>query len=291
MHDDPVTLLHLPKHADVGEITRLIAEHGAVIVDDLLPLDLLDQFVEEITPHIEANQYGSDDFSGRLTRRTGALIARSVAARQIAMHPTVVDVATRLIDAQKIQLHLTQVISLSPGQGGQPMHRDQWAWDQFPFPAGKEVEVAAIWAMSEFTEDNGATHVLPGSHLEPDHLNHRRHDAERAVMTRGSVLLYTGSVYHAGGTNNTDQVRHALQFVYCAAWLRQEENQYLSTPPEIARQLPDDLLRLMGYDLGSYSLGYADDMRHPIDAIRHTDNGRGFGNDDLPPAPRLRSST
>jgi ectoine hydroxylase-related dioxygenase (phytanoyl-CoA dioxygenase family) len=283
-----MTLTHVSADTDPAEITKLIAAHGAVIVDDLLPLDVLDQFAEEIAPYIETNSFGSDDFSGRQTRRTGALIARSRAARQIAMNPTVLEAVGRVIHAQKYQLHLTQVISLWPGQGGQPMHRDQWAWDQFPFPPGKEVEVSAIWAMSEFTEENGATHVLPGSHLDSDHLKHKRRESVQAVMRRGSVILYTGSVYHAGGTNRSDAVRHALQFVYCAAWLRQEENQYLSTPPEIARELPDDLLKLMGYDLGSYSLGYVDDMRHPIDAVRGVGDRRGFGDDKLLPAARLR---
>lgn len=281
-------LLHLPATTDPAEVAEHVAEHGAVIVDGLLPLDLLDRFTEEITPYIEANTYGTDDFSGRQTRRTGALVARSVAGREIAMQPTVLDVARRLIDAERIQLHLTQVISLSPGQGGQPMHRDQWAWDQHAFPPGKEVELAAIYAMSDFTVENGATHVLPGSHREADHLAHRRSDSEQAVMRRGSALVYTGSVYHAGGTNHSDQVRHALQFVYCAGWLRQEENQYLSTPPEIARELPDELLKLMGFDLGSYSLGYVDDMRHPLDAVRGDGVRRGFGDGVLQPVARLR---
>ena len=272
-----MTLVHVPADTDPNEVAALVAEHGAVVVDDLLPLDLLDRFAEEIAPYIEANTWGSDDFSGRQTRRTGALIARSVAAREIAMNPTVVSVARELIAAQKIQLHLTQVISLWPGQGGQPMHRDQWAWDSFPFPPGKEVELAAIYAMSDFTEENGATHVLPDSHRGPDTFQHSRDDSVQAVMRRGSALVYTGSVYHAGGTNNSDQVRHALQFVYCSAWLRQEENQYLSTPPEVARELPDELLKLMGFDLGSYSLGYVDDVRHPLDAMRGDTGTSGFG--------------
>lgn len=281
-------LLHLHASTDPAVVATHVDEHGAVIVDDLLPLELLDQFSEEIAPYIEANTYGTDDFSGRRTRRTGALVARSVAARQIAMQPTVLDVARRLIDAERIQLHLTQVISLWPGQGGQPMHRDQWAWDQHAFPPGREVELAAIYAMSDFTAQNGATHVLPGSHREESHLEHRRSDSEQAVMRRGSALVYTGSVYHAGGTNHSDLVRHALQFVYCAGWLRQEENQYLSTPPDVARELPDELLKLMGFDLGSYSLGYVDDMRHPIDAIRGDSDRRGFGDGVLKPVSRLR---
>lgn len=281
-------LTHVPADTDPTEVVEIVRRDGAVVVDDLLSAELLDRFTEEITPHIEANRFGADDFSGRQTRRTGALIARSVAAREIAMNPTVLEVVRSVIDAERIQLHLTQVISLSPGQGGQPMHRDQWAWDQHPFERGKEVEVAAIYAMSEFTEENGATHVLPGSHLDADHLEHRRTQSVQAAMRRGSALIYSGSVYHAGGTNRSEQVRHALQFAYCAGWLRQEENQYLSTPPEIARQLPDDLLKLMGFDLGSYSLGYVDDARHPIDALRDVRTRAGFGDGELQPVTRLR---
>lgn len=282
-----MTLVHVTPDTDPADIAKLIAEHGAVIVDDLLPAELLDRFAEEIAPYVEANSWGGDDFQGRQTRRTGALIARTTAAREIVMHPLALDVAKAVIDSVSIRLHLTQLISLSPGQPAQPMHRDQWAWDQFPFPPGTEVELAAIYALSEFTEENGATHVLPGSHLEGDHLNHRRDDSVQAVMRRGSVIFYTGSVYHAGGENRSDEIRHALQFIYAASWLRQEENQYLSTPPEIARELPDDLLRLMGWQPGSYSLGYVDDMRDPIDALRGTANHNGFGTEAMLPAARL----
>jgi ectoine hydroxylase-related dioxygenase (phytanoyl-CoA dioxygenase family) len=86
-------------------------------------------------------------------------------------------------------------------------------------------------------------------------------------MDRGSVLFYSGSVNHGGGANRTDQVRIGLNITYNLAWLRQEENQYLATPRETARNLPVELLRLMGYDRGAYSLGYIDDLRDPIEAI------------------------
>jgi ectoine hydroxylase-related dioxygenase (phytanoyl-CoA dioxygenase family) len=86
-------------------------------------------------------------------------------------------------------------------------------------------------------------------------------------MERGSVLFYSGSVNHGGGANRTDRVRIGLNITYNLAWLRQEENQYLATPREIAQTLPVELLRLIGYDRGAYSLGYVDDLRDPIEAI------------------------
>ena len=84
-------------------------------------------------------------------------------------------------------------------------------------------------------------------------------------MTKGSVLLYTGSIFHGGGANTTTTSRIGMNVGYSLGWLRQEENQYLACPPEIARTLPEGLLRLMGYQRGSYSIGYADDMREPLD--------------------------
>jgi ectoine hydroxylase-related dioxygenase (phytanoyl-CoA dioxygenase family) len=97
-------------------------------------------------------------------------------------------------------------------------------------------------------------------------------------MPAGSVLFYTGSLYHGAGANQSDHVRSGLNITYAVSWLRQEENQYLSCPAEIARELPDDLLRLMGYARGAYALGYVDDLRDPLEALRGgTAMGVGLG--------------
>jgi ectoine hydroxylase-related dioxygenase (phytanoyl-CoA dioxygenase family) len=96
-------------------------------------------------------------------------------------------------------------------------------------------------------------------------------------MEQGSVLLYTGALYHGGGANRSDAVRLGLNITYNLAWLRQEENQYLSVPREIARELPESLLRLMGYAQGAYALGYVDDLRDPIEVVRPELSKTGFG--------------
>ena len=95
-------------------------------------------------------------------------------------------------------------------------------------------------------------------------------------MTKGSVLFYTGSIYHGGGANRSTNVRTGINITYNVSWLRQEENQYLSVPLEIARTLPVDLLRLMGYRLGAYALGYVDDTRDPIEVVRPDLARNGF---------------
>src|SRR5207253_2445199 len=124
-------------------------------------------------------------------------------------------------------------------------HRDQWAFDFFPFPAGFEVECHVIWAMTDFTDHNGATRVIPGSHRWEDKLRPTAEETVPAEMPRGSLLLYLGSLYHGGGANRADPaqvdaVRMGINVGYTLAWLRQEENQYLACPLDVARELPDD---------------------------------------------------
>jgi ectoine hydroxylase-related dioxygenase (phytanoyl-CoA dioxygenase family) len=95
-------------------------------------------------------------------------------------------------------------------------------------------------------------------------------------MPKGSVLFYTGSLYHGGGANRSDSVRVGVNITYSLGWLRQEETQYLSVPSEIARTLPVQLLRLIGYAQGAYALGYVDDLRDPIGVVRPDLDRRGF---------------
>jgi ectoine hydroxylase-related dioxygenase (phytanoyl-CoA dioxygenase family) len=201
------------------------------------------------------------------------------------MHPLVLGAAKGLLSqATSFQLHLTQVIAIGPGEPMQTIHRDQWAFDFFPFPQGYEVQCNTIWAMTDFTERTGATRVIPGSHRLADRLSFKEEDTEPAEMPKGSVLFYSGSLYHGGGANRSDEVRYGLNITYNVSWLRQEENQYLSVPLEIARTLPEPLQRLIGYQRGAYALGYMDDLRDPIEALRPEASKTGFG--DLPSAAR-----
>src|SRR5262245_11040206 len=117
--------------------------------------------------------------------------------------------------------------------------------------------------MTDFTEENVATRVIPGSNRFDDRMQFADTDTVPAEMAKGSVLFYNGSLYHGAGANRSDHTRYGINITYNCAWLRQEENQYLSVPLEIARTLPVDLLRLMGY-----ALGYVDDLRDPIEVVR-----------------------
>ncbi len=178
------------------------------------------------------------------------------------------DVVGRFLDrASTFQIHLTQLITLGPGETAQKPHRDQMAFDNFDFPVDYHVQCNTMWALTDFTVDNGATHLFPGSSRLDDHSGLALAEA-RAEMRRGSVLLYDGKVLHGGGANRTTEARQGVNITYAVGWVRQEENQYLACPPEIARDLDDDLLRLMGYRQGAFALGYVGDQTDPLAALR-----------------------
>lgn len=270
---------HLKPTDSPERAAEVLARDGCVVIDGLETRATFDRIREELTPWFDANQTGVDEFSGHETKRTGALIARSKTSRDVVQNPFVLDtVKAVLADATSYQLHLTQVIAIGPGETAQQIHRDQWAFDFFPFPQGYEVQCNTLWAMTDFTEENGATRVIPGSNKAEDRKQFSVEDTEPAEMSAGSVLLYTGALYHGGGANRSDATRYGLNVTYARSWLRQEENQYLTVPQDVARDLPEPLLRLMGYARGAYALGYIDDLRDPLDALRpkHGDD-TGFG--------------
>ena len=251
-----VTLTTLEPDAGADEVLAAIDRDGAVIITEMLDRSQLDRLQDEVMPYVEATETGRDDFSGRLTTRTGALIARSPACRELILNPTVLEAARGFLSrwCTRIQLHLSQIIRLKPGQPAQSIHRDRWAWGTWL--NGVEPQFNTIWALTDFTAENGATHIAPGSTQWPDQRRPEPDEVVQAVMPRGSVVLYTGSVFHGGGENRSGSDRIGANLTYALGWLRQEENQYLSCPPEIARTLPVELQDLLGYTLGSYALGY-----------------------------------
>ncbi len=251
-----------------SEIASFLGEHGYAIVTDVVGDDTLDRLQAEARPFIDGSATGRDTYDGRFTRRTGALIARCPTARELVMHPVALDTAQAfLAHVTAVQLHLTQIITIQPGETAQKLHRDQMAFDFFPFPANYHVQCNTMWALTDFTAANGATHIAPGTSAMDDESAALVATAQ-AEMPRGSVLFYDGKVLHGGGANASSDVRMGVNITYAVGWVRQEENQYLACPTEIARTLDDDLLRLMGYQQGAFALGYVGDQQDPLSLLR-----------------------
>src|SRR6201992_306403 len=264
----PIAVRTVGSDSSPADIARVLNEDGCVVIADLASAATMDQIRAELDQHLAATDGGKTDFLGHATRRTGALIARSPTSRSLITNPTVIDTLDLVLGdhASTFQIDLTQLVTIGPGEPAQMIHRDQWSFDRYQFPRGFEAEVATMWAVTDFTEEMGATRMVVGSHRwedDPDDVDPAL--SSPAVMTKGSVLVYTGSVFHGGGANTTKTCRIGMNVGYSLGWLRQEENQYLACPPEIARTLPEGLLQLMGYQRGSSGIGHADDMRDPLD--------------------------
>jgi hypothetical protein len=249
-------LIHLLADAAAEEIVAVLDRDGALILDGVLTPEAADAVTEDLRPYVEATPPGRDAFTGAQTTRTGALVARCATVGPLVMDPRILALCDAVLkpNCHRYQLHLAQLIRIMPGQAAQAIHRDRWAWGrQMP---GIEPQVNTIWALTDFTAANGATQVIPGSQAWPDERKAEPHEIARAEMRKGSVLLYTGTVFHGGGANSADHDRWGLNITYSLGWLRQEENMYLSCPPEIARTLEPELQALVGYAMSNYALGY-----------------------------------
>ena len=284
------SLKHLPADAPADQIAALLDSDGALILDGVLDAAGIAKVRAEIDPYVEATAVGRDGFAGYQTTRTGALVARSPACRELVMHPAIIGACDAFLKraCDRYVLHLTQVIRIRPGQPKQPLHRDRLAWGGF-IPASIEPQLNTIWAMTDFTEANGATQVVPGSPTWADSRSAKPDEVGYAEMKAGSVLVYSGSVIHAGGENRSAGDRVGINLTYCLGWLRQEENQYLSCPPAIARTLDPTLQALLGYAMGGYALGYYSPPLPPgegpeVVSPQHALGahvGHGFGDEDL----------
>lgn len=245
-------------HAVTAEdIVQALDSEGAIIIEGVISQEQRDRLHQELDPFIAATELGRDSFSGQKTTRTGALAARSAAARELILNPLALTAARAFLGrfCERVQLHVTQVIRILPGQTAQPLHRDRWAWGQH-LPLTVEPQFNTMWALTDFTRANGATLVAPGSNAGSRAQPVNPAAMVAAEMPAGSVLFFSGSVVHGGGANQTESERIGINIDYCLDWLRQEENQYLSCPPEVAASLEPELQALLGYTYGATTLGY-----------------------------------
>ena len=248
------------KNAPIDEVMDTLDRDGAVIYHKLLDADTMDRVRTDLESYIERSCYGEGEFWGFKTKRFGALVAKSrTFAEQVAPNPQILSVMERLLgpycENGQFQLHVTQLTQIGPNETPQTMHRDDWL---MPFTQpGPQCFCTRMWALTDFTVDNGATSVILGSHKWTDEQTPKESDEiVQAAMPKGSCLIYVGSIWHGGSANVTKQEwRMGMICGYSLGWLRQEENQYLAVPPHVARELPDHVQRLIGYSLHGDFLG------------------------------------
>ena len=254
-------ITHLPADAPQEELLHCMAEYGAVIIDDVLGEERLEALGHDLAPFLNKEVYGRDAFTGFRTQRIGALIARSKACGELALEPRILDAARTYLaeHCDDVQLHFTSAVAIAPGESAQILHRDRGIWGGY-VPRQIEPLFSTIWALTPFTRENGATQVVVGSHRWEKRRQPEPDEIAYADMSPGSVLCYNGTVLHGGGANTSeDETRVGVFLHYMLNWLRQEENQYLSCPPEHAEHLTQELRALIGYAKGGYVLGFYSD--------------------------------
>ncbi|CAN5852081.1 phytanoyl-CoA dioxygenase family protein [soil metagenome] len=235
-----------------------IAADGYTVIPDAIEPDLLDGLAEDLS-RLEGALGAvpaDNSFEGAHTVRIYNLLVHGTRFARIPVHPRVLPVVEGVLDGGCLVSSLSS-IAIDPGETAQPIHAD----DQLiPLPKPHPPTVCnTMWAITDFTETNGATRLIPGSHgrdHSPDYGTH--YNSVPAEMARGSVLVWHGSLWHGGGANRSDQRRVGIAMNYCAGWIRQQENQQLGIPMDLARTFEPRLQRLVGYGIYSGLIGHID---------------------------------
>ena len=280
-------ITHVKADEPVELMTDALREDGVVIVEGLLDDDLLARFNAELDPLLEGAQPEQRKFLnevigwffGHRTRHVTGVAGKSqVFATEILVHPVFEAVCDAILrpNCARYQLNIAHVLDRGPGSDQQFLHRDEAVWIHLPQPH-PEVQLASVIALVDFTADNGATRVAPGSHRWEPGRAAGPEDLLAAEMPAGSAVVYLGSTIHAGGANVTDdQWRRGMHLSYCLGWLRTEENQFLATPLDVARTLPREAQELLGYaahdaiEVGGGYLG-AVELQSPVELLASGD--------------------
>jgi len=256
----------------------VLLRDGAVVIDNAVDSEVLARIDADLKRWFDAAFHGAGPLFGRQTKRFGGLFAKAASTADLALHPVVLEVMERTLKGadsasprcDAIELNLTQAICIEPGEPAQFLHRDEDLWG---FPHTFELMANAMWPLDDFTVENGATRVIPGSHLWPRDRAPQPGEAVSVTAAKGSAILWLGGLLHAGGANRSEAIRRGVVMSYRLGWLASGEKLLLSTPPEVARRLPERLQRLLGYQVHRPNLGWVEGqdpirwLRGEIDAL------------------------
>jgi ectoine hydroxylase-related dioxygenase (phytanoyl-CoA dioxygenase family) len=248
----------------IDEHLARIEVDGYTIIADAIEPDLVAQLRDAIRRLERELDVRPRDTAaeGHATKRMYNLLAKDPVFRAMPVHPNVLPLAERLLDRGCLLSGMT-AIDIGPGEHPQPMHGDDIVMSRHLPRPHVPMMVTSMWALSDFTPDNGGTRFVPGSHRFP--CTPESPEAPLVVdvcaleMPAGSVMVFHGSLWHAGGANVTAaDHRLGVNVQYCPGFVRQQQNPYLGIPPEIAATFSDRLLELLGYRLYKGIMGHID---------------------------------
>ncbi|MGQ0824161.1 MAG: phytanoyl-CoA dioxygenase family protein [Actinomycetota bacterium] len=233
-----------------------VADQGYTIIEGAIEPDLVDALADDLRALERCCdvQPSPNSFEGHQTLRVYNLLAFGELYRRIPEHPSVLPVVDAVLDPGCLISSLSS-IAILPGETAQPIHAD----DQLiPLPKPHPPTVCnSMWALTDFTEANGATRLVPGSHLWDHSPNYGQHyDSIAAEMPKGSVLIWHGSLWHGGGANTTNERRVGVAMNYCAGYIRQQENQQLGLPLATVAEFSPRLRQLCGFGVYNMLIGH-----------------------------------
>jgi hypothetical protein len=263
------------------QVVAALLDDGAVIIHDLLAGAVVDAINAEVQPFVDVADPdmrhlnpGVQIFHAQ-TRHVSGLAGKSPTfATEVMIHPLLLGVCDTVLgpSCARYQLNLAHLLERLPGAGQQFWHQDEVVWNLVPEPK-PELQVASVIALVDFTADNGATRVFPGSHRWEAGRYPTDDEAVAAEMPAGSAIVYLGSTFHGGGAHSGTQPRRGVHLSYTLGWLRTEENNYLAVPPDVAARLPRQCQEVLGYsvhdaiELGGGYLGMLD-LRDPVELLQ-----------------------
>lgn len=235
---------------------------GYVILEGVLQRAELDEVIAALEPYERDRPKGRNAFEGLNSQRVYSLAGKGPVFQRLIEHPRIMAIADRVL-MPNFLLSTSQSIRLHPGEAAQAWHTDD-AFYRHPRPRDLTLALSVIWAIDAFTEDNGATQIIPGSHRWSDeHPDDREHVSMPAVMPAGSAIIFDGALWHRGGANRSHGMRLAISPQYNQPWLRTQESQLLIVPAEAARACSDRMRAMLGYSIHPPFIGQVDGM-HPL---------------------------
>jgi len=234
-----------------------VKRDGFTIVENAIAPALIDELDDALArlEHDLGARPAMNAFEGHRTVRIYNLLAHGAVFAKIPTHPAVLPIVEAVLDPGCLISSLSS-IAIDPGETAQPIHADDMV-----IPLEKPhrpIVCNSMWALTDFTEANGATRLVPGSHRQPNPQYGADYQTIPAEMPKGSVLVWDGALWHGGGANRTGERRTGIAMNYCAGFIRQQENQQLGLAPELVKTFPQRLQELVGYGVYQGLIGHID---------------------------------
>ncbi len=257
-----MSVVCLDRSASVEDILSVLRRDGVAVIRNIATPETMDRLLADITPLLDEEEPGGGEFFGHRSKRIGGIVSRTPVFSELIVDPLLLALADAVLlpNCETYQIPLSGLVQVWKGGEKQPLHRDTVGYDPYLKlgPGVPEIVLSAMWAVSDFSADNGATRFARGSHLWEPERKAGDADIVQAVMPRGSVALWLGATLHGMSVNHTDTPRTGMVSGYCVGWLRQEENQYVVCPPDVAVTLPEKVQQLIGYRAHSPRLGWVE---------------------------------